>query len=254
MLETIILWTAYGISLYFIVFWLLVYLDKGSEDNHLENLSDFPLVSVAIPAYNEESTLKATVESVQQLDYPQDRLEIIIVDDHSKDNTLKIAKELESSRVKVIHQPVNSGKGAALNTALKNSSGEFFAVLDADSFIEANALKEMLPEFKNSNVGAVIPRIYVRSKHNFLLKIQWFEYVIAFFYRKLMAHIDAIHVTPGPFSVYRKELLEEIGGFDANRKNLTEDLEMAFQIQKRNYKIIQKFSVSASTMAPPKLK
>jgi len=112
----------------------------------------------------------------------------------------------------------------------------------------------MLPEFNNSQVGAVIPRIYVRSKKNFLLKLQWFEYIIAFFYRKLMAHIDAIHVTPGPFSIYKKELLEEIGGFDTNRKNLTEDLEMAFQIQKRHYKILQKFSVSASTVAPPKIK
>ncbi len=254
MLETIILWTAYGIGFYFIVFWLLVFLDKGAKDNALEKLNHYPKVSVAIPAHNEESTLKATVDSVKKLDYPKDKVEIIIVDDSSTDNTFKIAKQLESKQVKVIRHEVNLGKGAALNTSLKHSTGEYFACLDADSFIAQNALKEMLPEFNNQNTGAVIPRIYVRSKHNHMLKIQWFEYIIAFFYRKLMSHIDAVHVTPGPFSVYRKQLLEEIGGFDTNRKNLTEDLEMAFQIQKRNYKVIQKFNVSAFTMAPPNLR
>ena len=256
MLETIILWIAYGVGFYFISFWLLVYLDKGANDNSTNKLKTYPFVSVVIPAYNEEKTIKATIESVQQLDYPKEKLEIIVVDDCSKDNTFAAAKSLKISdpRIKVIRQEVNQGKGAALNKGLEVSQGEFFACLDADSFISSNALQEMLPEFENESIGAVIPRIYVRNPENFILKIQWFEYVISFFYRKLMSHIDCIHVTPGPFSVYRKSLLTEIGGFTTNRKNLTEDLEMAFQIQKKNYRIIQRFDVSASTMAPSSFK
>jgi len=145
----ILLWISYFISLYFSVFWFLVFLDD-KLDRRKETkprLKRFPIVSVIVPAYNEEDSIQGTLRSLINLDYPIDKLQLIVVNDGSKDNTEEMAqafiKEHDSCDIILINQK-NQGKGAALNTGLKHAQGEFFACLDADSFVEKEALKRML--------------------------------------------------------------------------------------------------------------
>lgn len=250
----IILWIAYFISLYFAVFWFIVFLSKTTKLKK-KVLKKFSLVSIVIPAFNEEKIILPTLESLIKLDYPKNKLEILVVNDGSTDKTKGIVKNFINKNknfyIKLINQK-NKGKGTALNNGLKNSKGEFFIVLDADSYAKKNALKRILPEFSDKDVAAVLPLLKVRKPKNLLQRMQWFEYLINMFYKELMGKLDCIHVAPGPFSAYRKVVLEKIGGFDEN--NLTEDLEISLRLQNYNYKIVQLLDAEVCTIAPKTFK
>ncbi len=250
MFTTILVWAIQFISIYAIIFWLLIYLDKGATDKKVGELKHFPIVSIAVPAYNEQKTIKENICSLLNLDYPKEKLELFVINDCSTDNTKQVVNDIikEHKNITLIDNKVNIGKAAGLNKALNLAKGDFFICLDADSFIEKDALKKMLPHFEDEEVGSVVPRIYIRNTSKFILKFQWVEYIITFFFKKLMGHIDCIHVTPGPFSIYKTQVIKKLGGFDEG--NLTEDLEMALRLQKNNYKIIQVLNTAASTVAP----
>ncbi len=244
----VILFAVYIVTLYYTVFWLIAFVDYLPEK--FSRARRLPRVSVIVPAHNEELTLEKTCGSVLALDYPGELLELVIVDDGSKDGTLKLANAIKRSRpsaVKVISQE-NQGKWKAMNTGIAASSGEFVACLDADSTVQADALDKMLPYFSDPQVAVVLPMLYVDSPKNLLQKVQWHEYVINMFYRKVAGFLNCIHVAPGPFSLYRKSVLLEIGGFREGFK--TEDLEICMRLQSLHYKIMQTTETAAYTEAP----
>ncbi|MEK6816029.1 MAG: glycosyltransferase [Nanoarchaeota archaeon] len=250
-LTGIIVWIVFLFFLYFMVFWLLVFLEKPFDDVE-ETTEYFPLVTVAIPAYNEEDSIAGTLDSVLKLDYPLDKLEIIVINDGSKDRTEEIVNKIiadnPSFNIRMINQ-ANHGKGVAMNNALGLAKGVYFVPLDADSFIDSDALKKILPRFKKSeDIAAVLPLMKVKDPQTLLQKIQWAEYMINIFYKKLMSSLDCVQVAPGPFSVYRKDILVKIGGFHPH--NLTEDLEITLRLQKHHYKIVQVTNTVVYTLAP----
>ena len=253
---TTILWITYFISLYFAIFWLLVLLEN-KQFKKPKKLRNFPSVAVAIPAYNEESTLRQTLESALKLDYPPDKIEFIIVNDGSTDNTGRIAKTIIKKYKKhniILISQENKGKGAALNAAIKATDAKYFVCLDSDSFVEPSALKKMLPHFDgNDNIAAVLPSLKVKNPSNIIQKMQWYEYIINMFYKELMGRLNSVHVAPGPFSIYRKSILEKLKGFDEDN-NLTEDLEMALRLQSKNYKLIQRLDTTVYTIAPDNIR
>ena len=209
----ITLWIAYGVSLYFSIFLLLVYVDKKSiftkEDNEKKENKivqiKSPLVSVLIPAYNEEKTIIKTLKSVYNLDYPQEKIEVIVIDDGSKDNTNEIVKKYIKNKpnFKLISHK-NKGKAASMNKAIKFAKGEFFACLDADSFVDPHTLKKMLTLYykeNDENVAIITPAMKVYKPKNILQKIQWLEYIIIILIARITSHLDSLYVAPGPFSV-----------------------------------------------------
>jgi len=245
----------YFLTLYFSIFWLLVMLEK-EDITEKTSLKHHPMFTVIIPAFNEEDSVAATIDSAAKLDYPKDKIEIIVVNDGSTDYTRKIVEEYikiheGTPKVKLINQD-NKGKGSALNKGLKEAKGEFFACLDADSFVEPDALIIMLPLFDSEEVGSVCPLMKIKDPKNMIQRMQWYEYIINFFYKKLNAKLDCVHVTPGPFSVYRTKVINGLGGYDEN--NITEDLEIAIRLQKHNYKIVQTLDATVYTIAPDNLK
>lgn len=248
--TTFLLWFAYVISLYFAVFWLIVFLTK--KDNFPQKkLTTFPFVSIVIPAYNEEASIARTFQHLLALDYPPEKLEIIVVNDGSTDTTAARVHEVIHTHKKhtilLINQK-NKGKGASLNTALKQVKGEFFVCLDADSFVQSDALQKILPYFTTKDVAAVLPALKVEQPLKTIQKLQWYEYIINLFYKELMGKLNCIHVTPGPFSVYSTRILRRVGGFDED--NITEDLEMALKLQKHHYTILQILDTTVTTLAP----
>ena len=122
-------------------------------------------------------------------------------------------------------------------------------IVMADSFVSSNALQVMLPLFEDDeNVAAVCPMIKVKKPQSVLEKVQWYEYIINMFHRFLNAKLNCLHVTPGPFSVYRADVIRKIGGFD--EETITEDLEIAIRLQKNHYKIVHTFEAIVETFAP----
>lgn len=252
-LLQIFVWIAFFIGMYIIVFWLLTFMEHFERSP--KRLKKLPEVSVAIPAYNEEDNIEKTISSVLNLDYPKHLLELVVVNDGSTDKTEHIINNIINSNkdrnIKLITQK-NSGKGSALNKALEISKGEFFVVLDADSFANSDALKKMLPSFEDKDVAIVLPLMKIHNPRSFLQRVQWSEYLINFFYKSLMGALNCVHVAPGPFSVYRKKILKEAGGFD--ERNLTEDLEITLRIHKAHYKVVQLLNTEVYTNAPDTLK
>lgn len=131
-----------------------------------------PLVSVIIPAYNEEYNIKHCLESILNVDYPKDKLEIIVVNDGSTDRTLEI---LESyPRIKIINFTKNMGVGAARNSGIENAKGEILLFLDADCIADKNLVKEHVKHYPEYDcvTGAYMPR-----KGNTLLSL--YSYYLA---------------------------------------------------------------------------
>lgn len=244
-----ILFSTYFILLFLSIFWLLVLFTEEDTKNNKKHQT--PFFSVIVPAYNEEKSITATLTSLINLDYPAEKIEIIIVNDGSTDKTKDLVLEVINNhpqrKIMLLNQE-NKGKARAMNEGLKIAQGEFFACLDADSFVHPAALQEMLPYFDDSRVAAVCPLLKVKKPENVLQKVQWCEYIINMFYKLLNARLDCIHVTPGPFSIYRTKVIRDIGGYD--EKTITEDLEIAIRLQKYHYKIVQTFDAIVETTAP----
>jgi len=246
----IVLWTCYLISLFFAIFWFLVLIDKDVKTK-LRKLKKFPLVSIIIPAYNEEKNITTTLTSLIKLNYPKNKLEIIVINDGSTDNTQNLVRDLmsknKSFKIKLIDKK-NEGKGAALNDGLKLCKGEFFVCLDADSIVSKDALEKILPHFTHEDIVAVLPLLKVDKPKNLWQKMQWLEYIVNMFYKRLMSNLNCVHVAPGPFSVYRTDVLRRLNGFDED--NITEDLEISLRLQSKNYRIVQLLDAEVFTIAP----
>jgi len=246
-----VLFITYFLLLFLSIFWLLV-LFSPDEKKNSKLLQKFPFFSAIVPAYNEERSIIGTLESLINLDYPQDKIELIIVNDGSKDGTQEKVEQFitqhPAHKIILLNQE-NQGKGKAMNAGLAIARGEFFACLDADSFIAPNALKAMLPLFgQDQDIAAVCPLLKVKNPKSILQKVQWYEYVVNMFYKSLNARLDCVHVTPGPFSVYKTKIIKDLGGYDET--TITEDLEIAIRLQKHQYKIVQTFDTVVETLVP----
>ena len=226
-----ILWVLSFVSLFVSLFWLQVMLIKKREKNLVRY---FPSVSILIPAYNEEKTIAKTIKSVLNLNYPKDKLKIIIINDSSVDKTKIIAKKFKDVLV-IDNKHKGLGKASALNKGLKFVDTEFFAVLDADSEVNKDSLKNLIRLFEEENTAAAISRIVVKNPYNTLTHIQRIEYILATLIRKLMSKIDTLHITPGVLSVYKTRVIKKLGNFDEN--NITEDLEIAMRLRYYGYSV-----------------
>ncbi|MGD8544243.1 MAG: glycosyltransferase family 2 protein, partial [Candidatus Bathyarchaeota archaeon] len=145
--------------------------DSGSD------LSDRPpLVTVIVPAYNEEKAIGKTVEALLRLSYANK--EIIIVDDGSTDRTLEIARSYaEGDLVKVVTKS-NGGKWDALNIGIKESKGKFIVCIDADTLLDQNVIQRLINHFNNPKIAAVAGNVKVGNRSSILTKLQALEYVV----------------------------------------------------------------------------
>jgi len=240
----VILWIAYFFSLYFSVFLLLIYLDKRAQfkaEIPSTRLTKYPLITVIVPAHNEENTIIKTLESVFHLDYPPEKLEVFVINDGSTDKTEQIVKEyIKGKKNFKLLSHSNRGKAASMNRALKMAKGEFFACLDADSFVDSLTLRKMLYMYEQDsdpNLAIITPAMKVYQPKNLLQRVQWLEYNVIILIARLSSYLDCLYVAPGPFSLYRTGVIKELGGFSEG--HITEDQEIAYRVQQQHYRIKQ---------------
>ncbi len=249
---TIVYFVYIFVALYLLLLFALTFIQNRKEIFSDPKTKKNYSISVLIPAYNEQDSIEGTVEAVLKSNY-KNIVEILIINDGSKDNTLKISQKLEKKydKVSVLDKP-NSGKADSLNQALKLVKGDLVAVVDADSYPSVNGFSSLVGYFDDPKVGAATTRILVRTKNNTIRILQSLEYKVIAFTRKLLGFLDAIYVTPGPLALYRKTALKQIGGFD--KKNMTEDIEATWHLIHDGYKVKMSFNSMVSTVAPDTLK
>ena len=249
-----VIYTSIYIGLVATSFFVLSFFSNAKKSKSLYTDNELPTVSVLIPAYNEEESVAPTLDSILAVDYPKDKLEIIFIDDGSKDGTLRVAQRYIKKGIKVFHKENDptGKKGSAMNFALKKAKGEIVVSMDADTFVDPKSLKQMVRFFKNPEVMCVSPGITIHNPRNLLQRIQYMEYLMGLFLRKAFASVNAIHITPGAFSAYRKSFFDKYGGYEEG--NLTEDLEVALRIQANHYIIENSPDSPVYTIAPNKFK
>ena len=217
-----------------------------------------PLVSIIVPAYNEEVNAVSSIHNLLRADYP--RFEIIFVDDGSRDDTYTKVNTAfaQNPRVRVFTKP-NGGKASALNFAIEQSEAEYVVCIDADTKLLPDAVSRLMMHFflpsgeKRNEIGAVAGNVKVGNQVNLLTKWQAIEYISSQnFDRKAFAYVNAITVVPGAIGIFLKKAINEAGGFTID--TLAEDCDLTIRILRCNYVIENEPKAIAMTEAPETLK
>ena len=228
----------------------LAIYQKRQEIKHLGSPGYFPSVTVLIPAFNEEKVLSRTIEAVIEASYPDK--EIIVIDDGSKDHTLRIAQSFSYQGVKVIRRP-NGGKATALNHGLLFARGEIIVIVDADSQICKNTLVELIRPFRDPDVAAVAGNIKVINRQGLLTRCQALEYIASInVYRRALDVFGSVTVVPGALGAYRREVLVNSGDYDPD--TLVEDFDVTIKALKTGQVVQASTSAISYTEAPQTVK
>jgi biofilm PGA synthesis N-glycosyltransferase PgaC len=226
--------------LYMSIVWMLggIVFSLRREKGRLPALKYNPLFSIIVPAHNEEQTIRETILSLKNLNYP--KYEVIVVNDGSRDNTAKILDKLVSENsawLRVIHLEPNSGKSKALNIGILVSRGEFLLTIDSDCIIDKNALKWMAWHLvQYPRVGAVTGNPRVRNRTSLLGKIQVGEYSnIIGLIKRTQRILGKVLTVSGVMAAYRKCALLSCGLFESD--TVTEDIDITWKLQKNFWDI-----------------
>ena len=194
-------------------------------------------VSIIIPTKNNGDILEKCLAAIQNLDYPKEEYEVIIVDGHSTDNTVEIAKKYGC---KIVYEDVGT-RGGACNIGVKNAKGEFIAFTDGDCVVPKDWLRNLIKHFNDKNIASVGgPNITPEEDTEFA---ECIGLVLTFLSKPgsrygLVADkvIETFH-NSGCNVAYRKNVIEEAGWF--NEKLITcEDEELDYRILEKGYKIL----------------
>ncbi|MEE8560946.1 MAG: glycosyltransferase [Gemmatimonadota bacterium] len=249
-LISLIIFLAILFIRYFTLLWF-AYLQHAERNvASREPEGELPPVSILIPAYNEAEVIGHAIESLLQLDYPT--YEVIVVDDGSTDDTLEVARRWEGKasgvEVRVLTKR-NGGKASALNAGIARSKYPFVMCMDADSWVDPGSLKAAMPHFRDAAVGAVAGNVKVANRENLLTRLQALEYIEGLnMPRRAQGFIAAVNIVPGPVGVFRREALEEVGGYDTD--TFAEDADLTLQLITSGWKIIYEDQAITWTQAP----
>jgi biofilm PGA synthesis N-glycosyltransferase PgaC len=210
-----------------------------------------PVVSVLIPAFNEQDVIEKTIRSVEACDYPN--LEIVVVDDGSADRTWDVLCEIASSSKVSIHRlPENRGKSAALNFGIAQCSGDVVVTMDGDTVFEPDAVRMLARHFfADPAVGAVAGNVKVGNRRwwNVLTLWQSVEYLSGISVTRMAeACAGAITIAPGCCAAWRRNVMIAAGGFAD--ETLAEDFDLTLRIQRMGHKVVQENRAVAWTEVP----
>ena len=226
---------------------------------------DWPSVSVVICAYNEEEMVAGAIRSVFVSHYPKDRLEVVCVDDGSRDGTaeeLRKAKEAWGARLRVVGFPKNRGKRRAFAEGFRASRGEVVVSLDADSRLDRSAVRHIvLPLLRDEETAAVAGRVAVLNEdENLLTRMLAVRYALAFdFGRGYQSVYGGVVCCPGALAAYRREFLDKVIGkwlrqrFLGRRATHGEDRALTTLAMKAGHMVRYQSNAVVYTKAPTRI-
>jgi len=246
-LETLLLFLtalmiAYLVRHYVFTMTVLKSAQRRKSAITVVNTTYKPIVSILIPARNEEKVIARTLKRMTELTYPKDKLQIIIIDDVSTDNTGKIAEQYLKTynNIKIVHRNElegGRGKASALNAGFKHAKGEIILCFDADYYPQKDIIEKLVKEFDDPKVGAVQGRVTVLNEpQNIVTRLVALErtggYCIDQQARNSLGLITQFGGTVGGF---RRELWESLGGWDESI--LAEDTDLTFRVYLAGYRV-----------------
>ncbi len=241
--------------LFWIIFFLIVFhyvgfsvlvfiLNQFFKKNHVngdENNDNMPSVSLIIAAYNEEKIIKQKLLNDLKLDYPHNKIEIIVVSDGSSDNTPHLVESLSDKNIISLFQPKRKGKTAALNRAVRIAKNEILIFSDANSFFNKDAIKKLVRHFSDDSIGGVCGQKSILQsadrKASAGDRLYWlYESKL----KQAESNLGSIPAADGEIFALRKSLYSEIPEFIIN-----DDLALTLEIIKNKKRII--FDIEAIT-------
>jgi cellulose synthase/poly-beta-1,6-N-acetylglucosamine synthase-like glycosyltransferase/peptidoglycan/xylan/chitin deacetylase (PgdA/CDA1 family) len=211
----------------------------------------YPDVSVVVPAYNEAAGIAATVRSMATSRY-RGRIEIIVVDDGSTDDTAAVARSLRLPYVRVITQ-ANTGKPGALNRGIAESRSDILVLVDGDTIFQPDTLDHLIAPMAARDVGAVSGNTKVANRGGLLGGWQHLEYVMGFnLDRRLYDMLGIIPTVPGAIGAFRRGALAYAGGVSAD--TLAEDTDLTMALCRSPWRVVYAPDALAWTEAPATLR
>jgi len=243
LLLTSMLGTGILVCIFSLNNYVLLYFSRRRGSRRAgRNSVEWPMVTVQIPTYNEQDVIERTLGSCLELDYPEERLEIVVIDD-STDETTDIIKTYEarySPRIKTVHRTTREGyKAGALDVAGKHSQGEYFLILDADTMPCKDFLKETMPLFlEDEKLGFIQGKIeYLNAESSWLtrslvLANDWYRT----FSQSALSKGEMFLSFLGHGGIFRRSAIEDAGGWRSD--TITEDMDLSYRVQMRAWKAI----------------
>jgi cellulose synthase/poly-beta-1,6-N-acetylglucosamine synthase-like glycosyltransferase len=220
----------------------LAVLKNNQRRKNVENTNYQPTVSILIPAHNEEQVIGRLLQGITKLTYPKEKLQVIVIDDASTDNTGEIAEQYskEHNYIKVLHRSEKEGKrgkASALNAGFKHATGEIILFFDADYYPQRNFVEKLTKEFIDSKVGAVQGRVVVLNEpKNMVTRLVALERIGGYCVdQHAREQLGLIPLLGGTAGAVRRSILELLGGWD--ELILAEDTDLTFSVFLLGYKV-----------------
>ena len=227
----------------FAIFTISIFYKKKTNDFE-------PNATVIVPAYNEEKNIKECLNSIFNSNYPTAKLEVIVVDDGSSDNTIRVVSKYK--KVKVLSQN-HLGKVEALNLGALHSSNEFIVTIDADTVLEKSCMRELLKPFAHKSIGATTGNNNVKNQSSIISAFQNVEYHFSNLIRNSFSVVFSNGIWfSGSLACYRKKVLQKIDYF--KKDTLAEDQDVALEIKKAGFKTLNVSTAIGYTIVPSKMK
>ena len=225
-------------------------------------LAELPTMSVVIPARNEEAYIARTLRQVMESDDPREKLQVIAVDDCSTDKTLQSMKEVQKSYpdLVVLGLQTRAGKRHALATGTGLANGQIITFIDSDSFIQPDALRNLVNRFADPRVAAITGHCEVENIWtNLLTRMQTVRYFISFRVMKAAESVfDSVTCLSGPIAAYRREILQVVMPewlnqmFMGRPATFGDDRSLTNSLLRRGYKVVYESKARVTTIVPEK--
>lgn len=217
-------------------------LFRGLRPKKLPDPEMWPYISIIVPVYNSNTTLFECIQSIHDSDYPKNRIQVIVADNQSSDNSFEVFQQAQREFSALNMQWIRTAKGKAraLNSSIYSSWGLYIFNIDSDGILEKQALKKMVRRFENDeSISAMTGSILIQKDLikktkplglRVLRAIEYFEYAQAFISgRSIESNKNQLYTMAGAFSAFRREVLLETFMYDFD--TVGEDIDMTFQIR-----------------------
>lgn len=213
---------------------------------------ELPSVTVFIPTYNESVSIRKKIENVRSLQYPREKLQVIVVDSASTDDTAGIARRSDPD-IEIIQEPSKMGKAHAINTALPRARNEIVVVTDANAVMSKNALREIVSAFDDPTVGATTGAMrQVDRSSNAVSEGGGLYWKMEIFMRNREARLHSVIGMSGELSAFRKSLF-----MDGHRQPVawykrggTDDFEMSLFVIRHGFRVAYAVGAEVWEYAP----